>query len=223
MDEYPRRTFPGPSQKTKYPSPKNAAFAGPFGMTDGGKSRPGGENSSQTGHRPAVRNIQGPVTVKTEARIPHAALMPPLMTAHSINAPNTVLPIPQSLTPSQPRTAFRCFFRALRSLWAASRRHAFRSSSVRNARTRNTISAPPKKKTAPSHLAQGEYKSAVPPEFPLRDTRLPSNGGTSVAAYSPFSRAAPGRLPPPPWGRSHHPRPLLASAGRVLLPFLAFL
>ena len=80
-----------------------------------------------------------------------------------------------------------------------------------------------KRKPPQATWLRANHKSAVPPEFPLRDTRLPSNGGTSVAAYSPFSRAAPGRLPPPPWGRSHHPRPLLASAGRVLLPFLAFL
>ena len=80
-----------------------------------------------------------------------------------------------------------------------------------------------KRKPPQATWLRANHKSAVPPEFPSRDTRLPSNGGTSVAAYSPFSRAAPGRLPPPPWGRSHHPRPLLASAGRVLLPFLAFL
>ena len=33
------------------------------------------------------------------------------------------------------------------------------------------------KENRPKPLAQGESKSAVPPEFPLRDTRLPSNGG----------------------------------------------
>ena len=41
-----------------------------------------------------------------------------------------------------------------------------------------------KRKPPQATWLRANHKSAVPPEFPLRDTRLPSNGGTSVAAYS---------------------------------------
>ena len=79
-----------------------------------------------------------------------------------------------------------------------------------------------KRKPPQATWLRANHKSAVPPEFPLRDTRLPSNGGPPSRPTPSFSRAAPGRLPPPPWRRSHQPRPLLASADRVLLLILAF-